>query len=54
MDMVLKLILVAPRESAEVWDKVGRFKRQYPMYSYKLWTPDKLAKLQHPRTQLGF
>jgi len=54
MDMVLKLILVAPRESAEVWDKVGRFKRQYPMYSYELWTPDKLAKLQHPRTQLGF
>ena len=38
MDMVLKLILVAPRESAEVWDKVGRFKRQYPMYSYELWT----------------
>ena len=54
MDMVLKLILVAPRESAEVWDKVGRFKRQYPMYSYELWTPEKLAKLQHPRTELGF
>ncbi|GAA4022337.1 hypothetical protein GCM10022631_41020 [Deinococcus rubellus] len=54
MDMILKLILVAPRESAEVWDKVGRFKRQYPMYSYELWTPDKLAQLQKPRTQLNF
>ncbi|AWN22579.1 hypothetical protein DKM44_04490 [Deinococcus irradiatisoli] len=54
MDMVLKLILVAPRESAEVWDKIGRFKRQYPMYSYELWTPDKLSRLQNPRTQLGF
>ncbi len=54
MDMILKLILVAPRESAEIWDKIGRFKRQYPMYSYELWTPDKLARLQKPRIELGF
>ena len=54
MDMVLKLILVTPRESAEVWDKIGRFKRQYPMYSYELWTPEKLAQLQKPRSRLGF
>ena len=54
MDMVLKLILVTPRESAEIWDKIGRFKRQYPMYSYELWTPEKLAQLQQPRSRLGF
>lgn len=54
MDMILKLILVAPRESAEIWDKIGRFKRQYPMYSYELWTPEKLLQLQKPRAQLGF
>ncbi len=54
MDQVMKLILVTPRESAEVWDKIGRFKRQYPMFSYELWTPEKLAQLQKPRAQLGF
>lgn len=54
MDMILKLVLVAPRESAEIWDKVGRFKRQYPMYSYELWTPEKLAQLQKPRSRMGF
>ncbi|WP_185974637.1 MULTISPECIES: hypothetical protein [Deinococcus] len=54
MDMILKLVLVAPRESAEIWDKIGRFKRQYPMYSYELWTPEKLAQLQKPRSRMGF
>lgn len=54
MEQVMKLILIAPRESAEVWDKIGRFKRQYPMFSYELWTPEKLAALQKPRAQLGF
>ena len=54
MDMILKLVLVVPRESAEVWDKIGRFKKQFPMYSYELWTPEKLARLKNPRTELGF
>lgn len=54
MEQVQRLILVLPRESAEVWDKIGRFKRQYPMYRYELWTPEKLAALQRPRASLGF
>jgi len=53
-DTVIRLILVVPRESKEVWDRVGRFKRQYPMYSYELWTPERLAQLSGPRAQLGF
>ncbi|MBI0446230.1 MULTISPECIES: hypothetical protein [Deinococcus] len=53
-ESVIRLILVVPTESREVWDKVGRFKRQYPMYRYELWTPEKLAELQAPRAQLGF
>ena len=53
-DSVIRLILVVPHESREVWDRVGRFKRQYPMYTYELWTPERLAQLQRPRTQLGF
>lgn len=53
-DSVIRLILVVPHESREVWDRVGRFKRQYPMYAYELWTPERLAQLQRPRTQLGF
>ena len=53
-DSVIKLILVTPHESREVWDRVGRFKRQYPMYSYELWTPEKLEQLSGPRGRLGF
>lgn len=53
-DSVIRLILVVPHESREVWDKVGRFKRQFPMYRYELWTPEKLAQLLKPRSQLGF
>lgn len=53
-DSVIRLILVIPHESREVWDKVGRFKRQYPMYHYELWTPEKLAQLSGPRGRLGF
>ena len=53
-DSVIRLLLVVPFESREVWDRVGRFKRQYPMYTYELWTPEKLAQLQKPRGQLGF
>lgn len=53
-DSVIRLILVIPFESREVWDKVGRFKRQYPMYHYELWTPEKLAQLSGPRGRLGF
>lgn len=53
-DSVIKLILVVPSESREVWDRVGRFKRQYPMYSYELWTPEKLHHLSGPRGRLGF
>jgi hypothetical protein len=53
-DSVIRLILVVPHESREVWDRVGRFKRQYPMYAYELWTPERLAQLQRPRTELGF
>lgn len=51
---VIRLILVVPHESREVWDKVGRFKRQYPMYTYELWTPEKLASLSGPNGKLGF
>ncbi|WP_034387338.1 hypothetical protein [Deinococcus sp. YIM 77859] len=53
-DSVIRLILVVPFESREVWDRVGRFKRQYPMYRYELWTPEKLGELQGPRGRLGF
>ncbi|MFC4426046.1 hypothetical protein [Deinococcus navajonensis] len=53
-DSVIRLILVVPFESREVWDRVGRFKRQYPMYTYELWTPEKLAQLSGPRGRLGF
>lgn len=53
-DSVIRLLLVVPFESREVWDKVGRFKRQYPMYDYELWTPEKLAKLSGPRGRLDF
>ena len=52
-DSVIRLILVVPFESREVWDRVGRFKRQYPMYRYELWTPERLAQLGRPRAQLG-
>lgn len=53
-DSVIRLILVVPFESREVWDRVGRFKRQYPMYTYELWTPEKLARLDGPRGRLEF
>ncbi|WP_027481856.1 hypothetical protein [Deinococcus pimensis] len=53
-EAVIRLILVVPRETSEVWDRVGRFKRQFPMYPYELWTPEKLARLQGPRARLGF
>ncbi|MBZ9752420.1 hypothetical protein K7W42_16345 [Deinococcus sp. HMF7604] len=53
-DSVIRLILVVPFESREVWDRVGRFKRQYPMYPYELWTPEKLARLSGPRGRLEF
>ncbi|ULH15823.1 hypothetical protein MF271_04080 [Deinococcus sp. KNUC1210] len=54
MDSLVRVILVMSRESREVWDKIGRFKQQYPMYAYELWTPETLARLQAPRGQLGF
>ncbi|WP_425147057.1 hypothetical protein [Deinococcus sp.] len=54
MDTLVRVILVMSRESREVWDKIGRFKTQYPMYTYELWTPDTLARLQGPRAQLDF
>jgi hypothetical protein len=53
-DSVIRLILVIPFESREVWDRVGRFKRQYPMYSYELWTPERLGRLSGPRGRLEF
>ncbi|GGR98772.1 hypothetical protein [Deinococcus sedimenti] len=53
-DSVIRLILVVPFESREVWDRVGRFKRQYPMYEYELWTPEKLYRLSGPRGRLDF
>lgn len=53
-ETVLRLILVLPQESREVWDKLGRFKRQYGMYSYEIWTPEKLHALQNKKTPLGF
>lgn len=52
-DTVIRLILVIPHESREVWDKIGRFKRQYPMYEYELWTPERLAALQSGRGKGG-
>ena len=54
MDSIFKLILLMPRESREVWDRVGRFKQQYPMYSYELWTPEHLAKIMWPNGKLGW
>jgi hypothetical protein len=54
MDSIFKLILMMPRESREVWDRVGRFKAQYPMYHYELWTPEHLAKIMGPHGTLGW
>lgn len=54
MDSIFKLILLMPRESREVWDRVGRFKQQYPMYHYELWTPDHLTKIMGPHGTLGW
>ena len=54
MDSIFKLILLMPRESREVWDRVGRFKQQYPMYHYELWTPDHLAKIMGPHGTIGW
>lgn len=54
MDQILRLVLVMGRDNPETWDKIGRFKRQFPMYHYELWTPEKLAELQGPRGRLGF
>lgn len=53
-DAVLRVIIVAARDSAELWDRLGRLKRQYPMYPAELWTPEKLAQLTRPRARLGF
>ena len=53
-EAVIRLILVVARESREAWDKLGRFKKQYPMYHQEVWTPEKLAAMQGPRAQLGF
>ena len=54
LDSIFKLVLLMPRESREVWDRVGRFKQQYPMYSYELWTPEYLAKIMGPNGTLGW
>lgn len=53
-EAVIRVILVAARDSAEVWDKIGRFKQQYPMYTHEIWTPERLADLSKPRARLGF
>ena len=45
MDTLVKLITLSPRDSREVWDRVGRFKKQYTMYSQEVWTPQILAEL---------
>ncbi len=54
MDSIFKLIMLVPRESRELWDRVGRFKQQYPMYHYELWTPEHLAKIMGPNGKLGW
>ena len=53
-ETVVRVILVVAQDSRETWDKIGRFKRQYPMYHYELWTPERLEQLQQPNAQLGF
>ncbi len=53
-EAVLRVLLIAPRDTAEIWDRLGRFKRQYPMYPYELWTPEKLAQFTGPRGRLSF
>lgn len=53
-EAVIRLILVVARESREAWDKLGRFKKQYPMYHHEVWTPEKLAALQDGSARLGF
>lgn len=45
MGTILALIVVVPSESRELWDRLGRFKRQYSMYTYHVWTPQKMAEL---------
>lgn len=42
---IIRLIIVVPSESRELWDKLGRFKRQFPMYNYEVWTPPILAEM---------
>ncbi|MFD1730970.1 hypothetical protein ACFSC4_07600 [Deinococcus malanensis] len=50
---MIRLLLVVPFESREVWDRVGRFKRQYPMYTYELWTPKGLRSSVVPTARWG-
>ncbi|MBB6097537.1 hypothetical protein HNR42_000954 [Deinobacterium chartae] len=53
-EALIRLIAVVPRETPQLWDRLGLFKRQYPMYSYEIWTSERLAELYKPRNQLGF
>lgn len=50
MNTLVKLITLSPRDSREIWDRVGRFKQQYSMYSQEVWTPQILAELLKKRT----
>lgn len=54
MSQVSRVILLQARDSREVWDKVGRFKSQFPQYRHELWTPQHLADLQSGRARMEF
>ncbi len=49
MNTLVKLITLSPRDSKEVWDRIGRFKKQYTMYNQEVWTPQILAELTKKR-----
>jgi hypothetical protein len=53
MNTIVRLIVVVPAESRELWDRLGRFKRQYSMYTHEVWTPEQLSA-RYGRRKLGF
>jgi hypothetical protein len=53
MSTVVRLITVVPSESRELWDRLGRFKRQYTMYTHEVWTAEQLSA-RYGRKRLGF
>lgn len=52
-DTIVRVILVVPSESRELWDRLGLFKKQFPMYTHEVWTPETMAELLE-KSWLGY